>query len=170
MLDSIHGYYPQPLLGACNDKFSFEQELTSNILSKHSVQRYGKGWHAKLAPVSPVWGAPTLLLSDLFDPWQLCFWYHTSGVFTSWLVAAYCIVFLRAGIVLERLDVFIVTMRGRNSAHNIPTFNGEVQMYFLHVFSHGRLRECKKRMSFICTVALLKKRRYLVRVQWMKHN
>ena len=42
----------------------------------------------------------------------------------------HCIVFLRAGIVLERLDVFIVTMRGRNSAHNIPTFNEEVQMYF----------------------------------------
>ena len=47
----------------------------------------------------------------------------------------HCIVFLRAGIVLERLDVFIVTMRGRNSAHNIPTFNREVQIYFC-VFLH----------------------------------
>ena len=39
-MDSIHGYYPQPLLDEYNDSFPVEQELTSNIFSKNSVQIY----------------------------------------------------------------------------------------------------------------------------------
>ena len=163
MLDSIHGYYPQPLLDEYNDSFPVEQELTSNIFSKYSVQRYGKGWHAKLAPVSPVWGAPTLLLSDLFDPWQLCFWYHTSGVFTSWLVVAlHC--FPASWHRSRAAGRVYRDNEGTEQCPQHPNFNREVQMYFcvfLHVCCVSILQtqpsmSCARHTDFIFAASALK--------------